>query len=154
MYARLPHEPGIPATFLIRCSAKIRIISNGQTENLVFLPLLLFSFVTVPMDGCRIFPQAMRALFETLHNRVEPVRSEEHTSELQSHKLISYAVFCLFFNDTATTEIYTLSLHDALPICIFSGVNVFFFLPPSMMENCIYLFQFLLQLVKIGRAHV
>src|SRR3712207_9575879 len=25
-------------------------------------------------------------------------------------------VFCFFFNDTATTEIYTLSLHDALPI--------------------------------------
>ena len=24
-----------------------------------------------------------------------------------------------FFNDTATTEIYTLSLHDALPICGF-----------------------------------
>src|SRR3954449_6189012 len=115
------------------------------------------------------------------------LRSEEHTSELQSHShlvcsdrkstrlnsshtLISYAVFCLkkkkkqnttqttlspmlstrhchrfrhisrhvpfvdvcfvpyffsffvfffiffFFNDTATTEIYTLSLHDALPI--------------------------------------
>src|SRR5574339_169953 len=40
-----------------------------------------------------------------------------------SHQAISYAVFCLkkkiffFFNDTATTEIYTLSLHDALPIC-------------------------------------
>src|ERR1044072_8579378 len=43
-------------------------------------------------------------------------RSEEHTSELQSHCDISYAVF-FFFNDTATTEIYTLSLHDALPIC-------------------------------------
>src|SRR5437588_7652550 len=26
-----------------------------------------------------------------------------------------------FFNDTATTEIYTLSLHDALPISIFSA---------------------------------
>ena len=25
-------------------------------------------------------------------------------------------VFTFFFNDTATTEIYTLSLHDALPI--------------------------------------
>src|SRR5258705_975745 len=25
-----------------------------------------------------------------------------------------------FFNDTATTEIYTLSLHDALPICVCS----------------------------------
>src|SRR6056300_858159 len=88
------------------------------------------------------------------------VRSEEHTSELQSHSEISYAGFCVqqkkapetgrdrpcprceesclpyrsrpprrllhhrhrafFFNDTATTEIYTnlntLSLHDALPI--------------------------------------
>src|SRR3712207_8673837 len=26
-----------------------------------------------------------------------------------------------FFNDTATTEIYTLSLHDALPICPVRG---------------------------------
>src|SRR3712207_7636446 len=26
-----------------------------------------------------------------------------------------------FFNDTATTEIYTLSLHDALPICQIMG---------------------------------
>src|SRR3712207_7279270 len=25
-------------------------------------------------------------------------------------------ISCFFFNDTATTEIYTLSLHDALPI--------------------------------------
>ena len=31
-----------------------------------------------------------------------------------------------FFNDTATTEIYTLSLHDALPICykLFCRVEV------------------------------
>src|SRR5688572_31575684 len=28
--------------------------------------------------------------------------------------------FFFFFNDTATTEIYTLSLHDALPICQWS----------------------------------
>src|SRR5476649_505610 len=76
-------------------------------------------------------------------------RSEEHTSELQSHsdivcrlllekkkdamtwKRIFRSSVCVpgrwsrqwidacpfFFNDTATTEIYTLSLHDALPIC-------------------------------------
>src|SRR5258706_4151186 len=31
-------------------------------------------------------------------------------------------MFFFFFNDTATTEIYTLSLHDALPI--FSNGNV------------------------------
>src|SRR5206468_11479089 len=28
-----------------------------------------------------------------------------------------------FFNDTATTEIYTLSLHDALPICQHPGAD-------------------------------
>jgi len=27
-----------------------------------------------------------------------------------------FFIFFFFFNDTATTEIYTLSLHDALPI--------------------------------------
>src|SRR5579864_5027960 len=77
-------------------------------------------------------------------------RSEEHTSELQSHvkivcrlllekkkniimgvvelllsrrnwrqtsrPSISGSILFFFFNDTATTEIYTLSLHDALPI--------------------------------------
>src|SRR5476651_2881880 len=32
---------------------------------------------------------------------------------------VSVLIICFFFffNDTATTEIYTLSLHDALPIC-------------------------------------
>src|SRR2546422_7991524 len=29
-----------------------------------------------------------------------------------------YIFFVFFFNDTATTEIYTLSLHDALPIYV------------------------------------
>src|SRR5438876_2435650 len=37
----------------------------------------------------------------------------------------SFSFFFFFFNDTATTEIYTLSLHDALPIWdpIFQNVN-------------------------------
>src|SRR2546429_7010660 len=30
-----------------------------------------------------------------------------------------------FFNDTATTEIYTLSLHDALPISRFGGMKTY-----------------------------
>src|SRR3712207_7271892 len=29
-----------------------------------------------------------------------------------------WSALVFFFNDTATTEIYTLSLHDALPICL------------------------------------
>src|SRR5438045_9592079 len=41
---------------------------------------------------------------------------------------ITTSVF--FFNDTATTEIYTLSLHDALPIC-FSGGGGFSYTPTN-----------------------
>ena len=32
--------------------------------------------------------------------------------------LLFVVCFVFFFNDTATTEIYTLSLHDALPILV------------------------------------
>src|SRR5439155_25147978 len=35
---------------------------------------------------------------------------------LSSFSYPSFLFFFFFFNDTATTEIYTLSLHDALPI--------------------------------------
>src|SRR3712207_2438431 len=41
-------------------------------------------------------------------------RDRQSTRLNSSHAHLSYSVF--FFNDTATTEIYTLSLHDALPI--------------------------------------
>src|SRR5260370_9403113 len=41
---------------------------------------------------------------------ISPDLSNKSTLRLHSS-------FFFFFNDTATTEIYTLSLHDALPIC-------------------------------------
>src|SRR2546426_7751571 len=54
----------------------------------------------------------------------------------------SHAATVFFFNDTATTEIYTLSLHDALPISIsyFTAVpfcwrNRRFFELKNVLEN-------------------
>src|SRR3990167_2269910 len=44
----------------------------------------------------------------------ENVVDRKSTRLNSSHSQIPYAVF--FFNDTPTTELYTLSLHDALPI--------------------------------------
>src|SRR2546430_16740518 len=40
-------------------------------------------------------------------------------------RLLVFVVFSVFFffNDTATTEIYTLSLHDALPILSLDGLR-------------------------------
>src|ERR1051326_3721701 len=81
----------------------------------------LFPYTTLFRSLLHLLATRVRTLtrrvheFSTLQGR-EFMRSEEHTSELQSHSFISYAVF--FFNDTATTEIYTLSLHDALPISL------------------------------------
>src|SRR4030066_89798 len=41
-----------------------------------------------------------------------------YTQPLHSTPLVcQFHFFVFFFNDPATTEIYTLSLHDALPIC-------------------------------------
>src|SRR2546429_3629094 len=36
---------------------------------------------------------------------------------------LRHVLFFFFFNDTATTEIYTLSLHDALPIFVAADFN-------------------------------
>ena len=42
--------------------------------------------------------------------------------DIYSWRLVLSVLF-FFFNDTATTEIYTLSLHDALPISLFQEKN-------------------------------
>src|SRR3712207_9444692 len=48
---------------------------------------------------------------------------------------LTIAANLFFFNDTATTEIYTLSLHDALPICLRVDVDgVAAFLPGSQVD--------------------
>src|SRR3712207_6924420 len=43
--------------------------------------------------------------------------------------------YCFFFNDTATTEIYTLSLHDALPIFIQGGLRTLGWLLPGQLRS-------------------
>src|SRR5207244_12068320 len=50
-----------------------------------------------------------------LHSRVIVIPSSTLISHLSN---ITFLSSFFFFNHTATTEIYTLSLHDALPICI------------------------------------
>src|SRR6266446_4997221 len=47
-----------------------------------------------------------------IENIVQSLWLEVHYFSLTRHILLVF----FFFNDTATTEIYTLSLHDALPI--------------------------------------
>src|SRR5688572_31184787 len=45
------------------------------------------------------------------------MRSQVRTNATDHRMHRGWMLFSFLFNDTATTEIYTLSLHDALPIC-------------------------------------
>src|SRR3990167_2097989 len=66
--------------------------------------------------NCRCI-SALTAFNSRRDGRRQSARADRESTRLNSsHSQISHALF-IFFNDTATTEIYTLSLHDALPIC-------------------------------------
>src|SRR5947207_15392149 len=49
--------------------------------------------------------------------------------------LVFLLLFFFFFNDTATTEIYTLSLHDALPILPAGVIRPILFPPSSVNQR-------------------
>src|SRR6266536_3591223 len=57
----------------------------------------------------------LRTCHQNLQHELESPRGQpgKRTSPARAAKA---RLFFFFFNDTATTEIYTLSLHDALPI--------------------------------------
>ena len=93
------------ATISMQTEGRSRGQSESYSQNMQRLDRELMTtseITTMPGDKCIL------------------QRSEEHTSELQSHHDLVCRLLLKkknFFNDTATTEIYTLSLHDALPIC-------------------------------------
>src|SRR3989442_981267 len=60
-----------------------------------------------------------------LYSRIRPLFPQKKAAiyPIRENRIATIATFpFFFFNDTATTEIYTLSLHDALPI---SPLSVF-----------------------------
>src|SRR2546430_1243614 len=129
MIRRPPRSTLFPYTTLFRSSSHGRLDRGRVARARTHQP---------PVSGRRHFvahawqtlPEARRrrALLDLWRQRSGVDRKSTRLNS--SHSQISYAVFCLkkkikhynnllfffFFNDTATTEIYTLSLHDALPI--------------------------------------
>src|SRR5256885_14569071 len=64
-------------------------------------------------------PRVPSTLTRTMLSKVNhPFTDIPHASLQYLIRLVPFSSFLFFFNDTATTEIYTLSLHDALPILI------------------------------------
>src|SRR2546430_821235 len=135
MIRRPPRSTLFPYTTLFRSHGKLRgtmgtyLIANARILD---------------GTGKAAFAGAVRVEANRITEVTAGTRSEEHTSELQSQSNLVCRLLLekkkqqrfrrldaalvsrcrpplatrsfFFFNDTATTEIYTLSLHDALPI--------------------------------------
>src|SRR3712207_3404205 len=123
MIRRPPRSTLFPYTTLFRSlfylstppSAFVPIIKNLGAAGLVDPPERPHARVIIEKTfGTDL--ESARALKREGRSGLEERQDRKSTRLNSSHAHISYSVF--FFNDTATTEIYTLSLHDALPISL------------------------------------
>src|SRR2546427_118482 len=116
------------------CSSDLGSMAIGATLGTV--AVLIKQEILLVFVGGLFVIEAMSVILQVASYRLRGKRifrrSEEHTSELQSQSNLVCRLLLekkkhyntashlsdgfFFFNDTATTEIYTLSLHDALPI--------------------------------------
>src|SRR5688572_4860429 len=95
----------------LRCPRKAQVLREGMERGVRLL-----------RAGGVLRERVRRVLRRQRHElpRRAPLRradvdpDRKSTRLNSSHSQISYAVFCL--NDTTPTQLYTLSLHDALPI--------------------------------------
>src|SRR5260370_920461 len=132
MIRRPPRSTLFPYTTLFRSVLGVALLwFQIPLRGSVWLLLVLTLVFLLSTLGLGLFVSTI----SSTQQQAMMTRSEEHTSELQSHlNLVCRLLLekkkneltlnrspvhplCFFFNDTATTEIYTLSLHDALPIC-------------------------------------
>src|ERR1051326_6918951 len=74
----------------------------------------LFRSVVVTLRVVRA--EKFASVASSIAYSVAPSTDRKRT-RLKSSHIPLFSMSSFFFNDTATTEIYALSLHDALPIC-------------------------------------
>ena len=100
-----------PIEILESIRQNIRKVIVGRTDT---IDLLLTSLVA----GGHVLLEDVPGTGKTLLSKSLAKSMSLVFSRIQFTLLSSapYTYFPFFFNDTATTEIYTLSLHDALPI--------------------------------------
>src|SRR2546422_347644 len=121
MIRRPPRSTLFPYTTLFRSMVELNI---PGLLNCYIAPEDLTSEIPVPWRGSFVMrtqsprpkkDRLAKTIVEKAKAQLSRSKPDRKSTRLKSsHRSNSYARF--FFNDTATTEIYTLSLHDALPI--------------------------------------
>ena len=104
-------SPAIPADPSIPGDTGTPPVFNGVAGGSVERRISADRTVRVDADGAAIFGSGSGSVFDAVTKTIESLRKGEDAT-------VNLTNLYFFFNDTATTEIYTLSLHDALPICL------------------------------------
>ena len=111
----------MPKTYALRQPDRTALAVAPLVSAFVFVlsPVTRFLQIIVRLS-LRIVGIDVRAN-EQLTSAAEEIRStvDLHSMDGNIVKHERDMIGSIFFNDTATPEIYTLSLHDALPICFF-----------------------------------
>src|SRR6266478_8219436 len=111
------------AGFAMRASRPRRSSSSPALAAMTPTPAARRCSPGLPRTAGRCLRIGTR-LVEGLVRSAPQLRQERSSTEQAARQFGHNIMFLLFFfNDTATTEIYTLSLHDALPI---SGWSIYF----------------------------
>src|SRR6266478_3872469 len=93
---------------------EVKVIAN-QEGNRITPSVVAFTDKGDRLVGDPAKRQAITNPRRTVYS-IKRFMGRRHNEVESEEKLVPYKVVGFFFNDTATTEIYTLSLHDALPI--------------------------------------
>src|SRR5688572_2572887 len=108
------HDHGRSGTLIV-VGDSVHNFVDGVLIAAAFLQSTELGVVAAVAIIAHEIPQEVGDFLILLHSGYSRARDRKSTRLNSSHSQISYAVFCL--KAPPTTEIYPLSLHDALPIC-------------------------------------
>src|SRR6266536_2329735 len=121
LHDALPISPTRPTCFRRGPSARSRPISSSDRKSTRLNSS--HEWISYAVFCLKKKKQTVESPISSAHSKSSPTSSSSRTApcssragrHVSSARLLSRRA-SFFFNDTATTEIYTLSLHDALPI--------------------------------------
>src|SRR4028119_104676 len=93
-----------------------RFSRNAETDIVCRLLLEKKKNTTIPLSLPDAHPLPSSHLRPAVRGAAHDARRGARHGDREGTHRLGGRLLCFFFNDTATTEIYTLSLHDALPI--------------------------------------
>ena len=114
--------------WIAACQASLSIINSQSSLRLMSIERVMVSshlILCCPLLLLSPIPPSIRVFSNEIGKSTRLNSSHSGQSRMPS------SAWKNFFNDTATTEIYTLSLHDALPISSIESV-----MPPSHLILC------------------